>query len=93
MISLRNRFWLFVSISITATTATLIFIAWLVWGSLDPQQKLLLLKILDINTNYLFTAAIFIVSVFGFILESIIQNYIRIGIFQAKLDFDFIGMP
>lgn len=76
MISFRNKFWLFVSISITATTATLIFITWLVWSSLDPQQKLLLLEILDVNTNYLFIAAILTVSVFGFILDGIIQNYI-----------------
>ncbi len=76
MIPIRNRFWLFVSISISATIAALIFIAWLIWGALDPQQKLLLLEILDTNLTYLFAAAILLASVLGFILDGIIQNYI-----------------
>ena len=77
MIPFRNRFRLCVSISITATIVTLIFIAWLMWRGLAPPQKLLLLEILAANLTYLFTAAILIVSVFGFILDGIIQNYIR----------------
>ena len=76
MIAFRNRFWLFVSISITATIATLVFIAWLIWGGLDLQQKRLLLEILDSNITYLFTVTILTVSVLGFILDGIIQNYI-----------------
>jgi DNA polymerase-3 subunit epsilon len=73
---LRNRFWLFVSISITTAFITLAIIAWIIWGSLDPQQKQLLLDILDANVTYLFTATILFASVLGFILDGIIQNYI-----------------
>ena len=73
---LRNRFWLFVSISITAAIVTLFIIAALIWGSLDPHQKNLLLVILDANVTYLFAATILFASVLGFILDGIIQNYI-----------------
>jgi DNA polymerase-3 subunit epsilon len=73
---LRNRFWLFVSLSVTTAIATLGIIIWLIWGSLDPQQKDLLLHTLDSNLTYLFAAAILFVSVLGFILDGIIQNYI-----------------
>ncbi len=76
MISHRNRFWLFISISITATIAALLFIAWLVWNNQAPQQKLLLLEILDANITYLFAGAVLVLSVLGFILDGIIQNYI-----------------
>ena len=73
---LRNRFWLFVSISITTAFAALAIIAWTIWGSLDSHQKQLLLDILDANVTYLFAATILFVSVLGFILDGIIQNYI-----------------
>ncbi|MCP3951189.1 MAG: PAS domain-containing protein [Desulfobacterales bacterium] len=73
---LRNRFWLFVSISITTAIATLVIIVSLIWGSLDPQQKRLLLDVLEANVTYLFAATILFVAVLGFILDGVIQNYI-----------------
>lgn len=73
---LRNRFWLFVSLSITTTIATLVIIVWIIWSGLAPNQKQLLLAVLEANVTYLFAAVILFVSVLGFILDGVIQNYI-----------------
>ena len=70
---LRNRFWLFVSISIATSIATLAIIVWIIWGNLDPHQKHLILAILEDNVTYLFAAVIIFVSVLGFILDGVIQ--------------------
>ncbi len=76
MISFRNRFWPFVFLSLTVIIATVLFIAWRIWGGLDYAQQHLLLDLFNRNLNYFFASAFLLVVVMGFLLDGLLQNFI-----------------
>lgn len=72
----KNKFWLFVGISVGIIFAVVIGFGIYFWKILTPEEKMVILNIMDRYSGYFFGAIILLIAVFFFAMDGILHNYI-----------------
>ncbi len=71
-----NKFWRFVALSAVIICLMFYYMGWIFWQHLEPDQKTLLINIIEQNFFYVFTAFILIMACFVSVLDGILHVYI-----------------
>ncbi|MEW5909468.1 MAG: 3'-5' exonuclease [Thermodesulfobacteriota bacterium] len=73
----RNKFWIFVIISLAVTLAFGTFLIISFWNQLDPREKIIFSTILSNHFAYVLGVVVVVVGGFIFILDGIFHLYIQ----------------
>jgi DNA polymerase III subunit epsilon len=74
--SLNNKFWWFVAVSLFITIAIFVGAFVLFWLEITPAQKALLIQLFKEYFTYIFGAGILLLAGLGFALDGVFHNYI-----------------
>ena len=71
-----SKFWKFVAVSAVVICMMFYYVGWIFWQQLTPDQKILLINIIEQNFIYVFTAFFLMLAIFISILDGILHVYI-----------------
>jgi len=71
-----NKFWRFVAVSAVVICMMFYYVGWIFWQQLAPDQKILLINLMEQNFVYVFIAFILILACFISVLDGILHVYI-----------------
>lgn len=71
-----NKFWWFVAAAFAIISIALCTFGWLFWQQLAPDQKTVLISIIEQNFVYVFTVVVLILVCFIFVMDGILHVYI-----------------
>jgi len=71
-----SKFWKFVAVSAVVICMMSCYVGWIFWKQLTPDQKILLINIIEQNFVYVFTVFILISACFISVLDGILHVYI-----------------